>query len=47
MMLREIETGDLWQVIEWRKHLLVVKRNNDGLLRIILNDNPAYKVTNE
>jgi hypothetical protein len=35
-MLRERETGDFWEVIEHRNHLLVIKRANDGLLRTIV-----------
>jgi hypothetical protein len=41
-MLRELETGDVWEIIEARAHLIVIKRERDGLLRTILDDTPAY-----
>lgn len=44
-MLTERETGDLWDVIEHRKHLAVIKRQSDGLLRTILVGSSDYEKT--
>lgn len=44
-MLTERETGDLWDVIEQRKHLAVIKRQSDGLLRTVLADSSDYEQT--
>lgn len=41
-MLHENETGEDWTIIEYRNHLLVIKRNSDGLLRTILADTTEY-----
>jgi hypothetical protein len=41
-MLTEVETGDAWEVIEYRAHLIVIKRYSDGLLRTVLADDAAY-----